>query len=229
MSNSLLRMAVQKGDADLLMLVWAEDEETLCVHPTGVRLRRLVPIRESWRASLPTPSCACRPKRSPTGKAAVLAIHHLTEILFVGDDPSPHGPLARHPRLRARRPRLAPGQPPRLGRRRRPSGDGRIRTRTPCIEALPAPGLAARRPRPDHLAAADQAAPAQLRRERWETPDGDFIDVDHLDGPPKRPCSYSFHGLEGSAQSHYACLPPTPARRPAGVWHCRIFAAARAN
>ncbi len=23
----------------------------------------------------------------------VMAIHHLTEILFVGDDPSPHGPL----------------------------------------------------------------------------------------------------------------------------------------
>ncbi len=31
--------AVARGDADLLMLVWAEDEETLCVHPTGVRLR----------------------------------------------------------------------------------------------------------------------------------------------------------------------------------------------
>ena len=24
---------------------------------------------------------------------ALMAIHHLTEILFVGDDPSPHGPL----------------------------------------------------------------------------------------------------------------------------------------
>jgi hypothetical protein len=23
----------------------------------------------------------------------VIAIHHLTEVLFVGDDPSPHGPL----------------------------------------------------------------------------------------------------------------------------------------
>jgi ketosteroid isomerase-like protein len=32
--------AISHGDADLLMLVWAEDEETVCVHPTGVRLRR---------------------------------------------------------------------------------------------------------------------------------------------------------------------------------------------
>ena len=36
--------AVQKGDADLLIQFWAEDEETLCVHPTGVRLLGIVPI-----------------------------------------------------------------------------------------------------------------------------------------------------------------------------------------
>lgn len=43
-----------------------------------------------------------------------------------------------------------------------------------------------------------------LRRERWETPDGDFIDVDHLDGPTGSPLLVLFHGLEGSARSHYA-------------------------
>jgi len=47
-------------------------------------------------------------------------------------------------------------------------------------------------------------APLKLRRERWDTPDGDFIDVDHLDGPPGAPLLVLFHGLEGSAQSHYA-------------------------
>jgi len=46
--------------------------------------------------------------------------------------------------------------------------------------------------------------PARLRRERWETPDGDFIDVDFLDGPSAAPLLVLFHGLEGSAQSHYA-------------------------
>lgn len=46
--------------------------------------------------------------------------------------------------------------------------------------------------------------PIKLRRERWATPDGDFIDVDHLDGPPDAPLLVLFHGLEGSAQSHYA-------------------------
>jgi predicted alpha/beta-fold hydrolase len=45
------------------------------------------------------------------------------------------------------------------------------------------------------------------RRERWSTPDGDFIDVDFLDatGPaPAKPLLVLFHGLEGSSRSHYA-------------------------
>ncbi|MGE5650627.1 MAG: YheT family hydrolase [Bacillota bacterium] len=42
------------------------------------------------------------------------------------------------------------------------------------------------------------------RRERWATPDGDFIDVDFVDGKPGRPFIVLFHGLEGSSDSHYA-------------------------
>lgn len=46
-------------------------------------------------------------------------------------------------------------------------------------------------------------APA-YRRERWETPDGDFIDLDGCDGPAGAPLLLLFHGLEGSSASHYA-------------------------
>lgn len=42
------------------------------------------------------------------------------------------------------------------------------------------------------------------RRERWATPDGDFIDVDFVDGKSGRPFIVLFHGLEGSSDSHYA-------------------------
>jgi predicted alpha/beta-fold hydrolase len=42
------------------------------------------------------------------------------------------------------------------------------------------------------------------RRERWEAQDGDFIDVDFVDGVPGRPLIVLFHGLEGSSDSHYA-------------------------
>jgi hypothetical protein len=44
----------------------------------------------------------------------------------------------------------------------------------------------------------------QYRRERWTTPDGDFIDVDWLQTPPGRTLLVVFHGLEGSSASHYA-------------------------
>jgi uncharacterized protein len=59
----------------------------------------------------------------------------------------------------------------------------------------------------------------QFRRERWTTPDADFIDADWLEMPspgstgaatpppeadPNAPLLVMFHGLEGSTRSHYA-------------------------
>lgn len=44
------------------------------------------------------------------------------------------------------------------------------------------------------------------RRSRWNTGDGDFIDVDHAQhsSTPGAPLLVLFHGLEGSSASHYA-------------------------
>jgi uncharacterized protein len=43
------------------------------------------------------------------------------------------------------------------------------------------------------------------RRERWDTPDGDFVDVDFIDAADgQAPLLVLLHGLEGSSQSHYA-------------------------
>ncbi len=51
-----------------------------------------------------------------------------------------------------------------------------------------------------------KGAPPPYRRERWEAPDGDFIDVDWLAMPEETgaPLVVLFHGLEGSSASHYA-------------------------
>ena len=56
-----------------------------------------------------------------------------------------------------------------------------------------------------------QGAAPPLQRERWTTPDGDFIDVDHLQSaltsPPRLAAAHHlvlFHGLEGSSASAYA-------------------------
>ena len=50
-----------------------------------------------------------------------------------------------------------------------------------------------------------RGARPRYRRERWDTPDGDFIDLDFLDAAAAgAPRVALFHGLEGSSSSHYA-------------------------
>jgi predicted alpha/beta-fold hydrolase len=46
--------------------------------------------------------------------------------------------------------------------------------------------------------------PVAKTRERWDTPDGDFIDVDFAGDPLARRLLVLFHGLEGGSDSHYA-------------------------
>lgn len=50
----------------------------------------------------------------------------------------------------------------------------------------------------------DRGQAPQYLRERWTTPDGDFIDVDWLHTLPGHTLLVVFHGLEGSSKSHYA-------------------------
>jgi predicted alpha/beta-fold hydrolase len=45
--------------------------------------------------------------------------------------------------------------------------------------------------------------PLATRVERWETPDGDFVDVHRLDAPEGAPRLFFLHGLEGTIRSHY--------------------------
>lgn len=56
------------------------------------------------------------------------------------------------------------------------------------------------------------------RRERWDTPDGDFIDVDFAfetadPAAARRPLLVLFHGLEGSSIGHYSLAMAEEARR----------------
>ncbi len=82
-----------------------------------------------------------------------------------------------------------------------------------------------------------------FRRERWDTPDGDFIDLDWVvhDGQPvsalspppvprapaeDAPLLVLFHGLEGSSASHYAATLMAARASMAGTASCRTFAVA---
>jgi predicted alpha/beta-fold hydrolase len=63
-----------------------------------------------------------------------------------------------------------------------------------------------------------------FRRERWTTPDDDFVDVDWLItgnvAPLQTPLLVVFHGLEGSSASHYAEALADAARERG--WACAI-------
>ena len=55
----------------------------------------------------------------------------------------------------------------------------------------------------------DRTPAVAYTRERWDStpfgkPDGDFVDVDRLNGSPEKPMLVVFHGLEGSSQRPYA-------------------------
>src|SRR3990170_2101011 len=41
--------ALERADLELMMAVWSEDEEIVCVHPGGSRLSGQDQVRESWR------------------------------------------------------------------------------------------------------------------------------------------------------------------------------------
>jgi predicted alpha/beta-fold hydrolase len=43
-----------------------------------------------------------------------------------------------------------------------------------------------------------------MRMERWELPDGDFLDLCRMEGAAGRPRLIMLHGLEGTVRSHYA-------------------------
>ncbi|MDH4174847.1 MAG: alpha/beta fold hydrolase [Betaproteobacteria bacterium] len=57
------------------------------------------------------------------------------------------------------------------------------------------------------------------RRERWDTPDGDFIELDWAGGA-HGPLLALFHGLEGGSSSHYARK--VAAQAQARGWRCVV-------
>lgn len=62
------------------------------------------------------------------------------------------------------------------------------------------------------------------RRERWETPDGDFVEVERLEATdPGAPQLVLLHGLEGTVRSHYARGALAEARRRGWGGHLLLF------
>lgn len=85
--------ALERSDTEALMAVWSEDEDTVCIHPTGTQLSGLNPIRDSWRGIFLNNRLRVSASRVAQWQSLLLAVHQLVETVFIGDDLSPHGPL----------------------------------------------------------------------------------------------------------------------------------------
>ena len=86
--------AIARADLEALMSVWADDEEIVCIHPTGQRLRGAAAIRESWRSIFANnPRLTVRITQGVHWNGMLLTVHNVVETLYLGDEPTPHGPM----------------------------------------------------------------------------------------------------------------------------------------
>jgi ketosteroid isomerase-like protein len=86
--------AIGRGDVDALMSAWADDEEIVCIHPTGQRLTGSAAIHDSWQTIFANnPRFTVHTKSKVKWESVLLAVHSVVETLYLGDEMTPHGPM----------------------------------------------------------------------------------------------------------------------------------------
>lgn len=75
--------ALQTGDLDKLMAVWADDDEVVCVHPGGARAVGLAAIRASFEAIFAQSAVPIQPEQVHRLHSLDCAVHHLAERVSV--------------------------------------------------------------------------------------------------------------------------------------------------
>lgn len=86
--------AFEKADLDAMMAVWADDDDIVCVHPGGIRLSGMAPIREAWRrifAGGQTLRFQLRQQQSLNGMT--LAVHSVYELISVAGEARARNPV----------------------------------------------------------------------------------------------------------------------------------------
>lgn len=81
--------ALQRGDIEALMSVWADDDEVVCVHPGGPRVIGLAAIRASFEAIFANGAIPVQPDQVHRLDALSGAVHHLVERIEVPSDEGP--------------------------------------------------------------------------------------------------------------------------------------------
>jgi len=81
--------ALQRGDIERLMAIWADDDEIVCVHPGGPRLIGHAAIRASFEAIFSNAPVPVQPEGVHRLHTLGSAVHHLTERVDIQTDEGP--------------------------------------------------------------------------------------------------------------------------------------------
>ncbi len=86
--------ALERGDLEGMMAVWSEDEDIVCVHPTGPRLSGQDQVRESWARIF---AGGTGPRVHITQQVAVtgmmIAVHSVHENFTIEGDARAQAPV----------------------------------------------------------------------------------------------------------------------------------------
>lgn len=86
--------ALERGDLEGMMAVWSEDEDIVCVHPTGPRLSGQDQVRESWARIF---AGGTGPRVHITQQVAVtgmmIAVHSVHENFTIEGDARAQAPI----------------------------------------------------------------------------------------------------------------------------------------
>ena len=78
-TEAMFYEALQKGDVDLLMSCWAEDDEIVCVHPGGSRLMGAAAIRAAFEGMFAQGSIRVTISQVHRVQSVSSAVHNVAE------------------------------------------------------------------------------------------------------------------------------------------------------
>jgi ketosteroid isomerase-like protein len=81
--------ALNQGDIDALMALWADDEDIVCVHPGGPRLHGHAAIRASWAKVFASGGLQIRPSQLHETHNLMSSVHSVVEgVTSTGPEPA---------------------------------------------------------------------------------------------------------------------------------------------
>ena len=86
--------ALERADLEAMMAVWSEDEDIVCVHPSGQRLAGQAQVREIWRQMFSGgPAMRVRITQQVSVTGMMIAVHSVHENITVAGESRARPPM----------------------------------------------------------------------------------------------------------------------------------------